>query len=153
VFYPKPDESFPPAGETQTPLAVGMWIKGTGTGGTGTPLGLGNLTFAESFAQVNGQAVTFYPAAVTYDGWQLIVANLPAGLQYPLSVNFLDFLVISPAQQLTGDLYVSDLEALYSPRPPAVTPYVPIPDNPAWLQYTESPDQFRPGGATIAALD
>lgn len=153
VFFPKADETFPPAGETQTPLAVGMWIKGTGTGGSGTPLGLGNLTLAESYAQVNGQSVTFYPAAVTYDGWQLIVADLPAGLQYPLTVSFLDFLVISPAQQLTGDLYVSDLEALYSPRPPVVTPYVPIPDNPAWLQYTEDPAQFQAGGTTIAALD
>lgn len=153
VFYPRSAETFPPAGETQTPPAVGMWIKGTGTGGSGTPLGLGNLTLAEAYTQVNGQSVTFYPAAVTFDGWQLVVADLPAGLQYPLSVSFLDFLVISPTQQLTGDLYVSDLEALYSPRPPAVTPYVPIPDNPKWLTYTEDPAQFRPGGTTIAALD
>lgn len=153
VFYPKTSESFPPSGETQQPLAVGVWIKGTGTGGSGTPLGLGNLTLAEAYTEVNGQSVTFYPSAVTYDGWQLIVADLPGGLQFPLTVSFLDFLVISPTQELSGDLYVSDLEALYSPRPPVVPPYVPIPRNPEWLQYTEDVSRFRPGGSTLAVLD
>jgi hypothetical protein len=153
VFYPRSTESFPPAGQTQQPLAVGVWIKGSGTGGSGTPLGLGNLTLAEAYTEVNGQSVTFYPSTVTYQDWQFIVADLPAGLQFPLTVSFLDFLVISPAQELAGDLYVSDLEALYSPRPPVVTPYVPIPHNPPWLRYTEDVSRFRPGGSTLAVLD
>ncbi len=153
VFFPNGDESFPPPGETQLPDRVGVWIKGTGTGGSGSPLGLGNLTLAEAYTEVNGQYVDFYPSTVTYDGWQLIVANLPAGLQFPMTVNFLDFLVISPTQQLSGDLYVSDLQALYSPRPLVTPPYVAIPHNPSWLQYTEDPAKFRAGGTTLAALD
>ncbi|WP_041540370.1 phosphodiester glycosidase family protein [Catenulispora acidiphila] len=153
VFSPTVSESFPPAGETQLPDGVGIWIKGSGTGGSGTPLGLGNLTLAEAYTEVNGQYVDFYPSTVTYDGWQLIVANLPAGLQFPMSVKFLDFLVISPTQTLSGDLYVSDLQALYSPRPLVTPPYVAIPDNPSWLQFTEDPAKFRAGGTTLAALD
>ncbi len=153
VFSPTGHESFPPAGETQLPNAVGVWIKGSGTGGSGTPLGLGNLTLAEAYYEVNGQYVDFYPSTVTYDGWQLIIANLPAGLQFPMSVDFLDFLVISPSQALAGDLYVSDLQALYSPRPLVTPPYVAIPHNPSWLQYTEDPAKFRPGGTTLAAVD
>lgn len=54
---------------------------------------------------------------MTYSGWRLIVAQLPSGLQYPLDVNFLDFLVINPSSHLSGDLYISDLKALYSPGP------------------------------------
>ncbi|MEZ0114526.1 exopolysaccharide biosynthesis protein/uncharacterized protein YjdB [Catenulispora sp. EB89] len=153
VFFPNGNESFPPPGETQLPDGVGVWIKGTGTGGSGSPLGLGNLTLAEAYTEVNGQYVDFYPSTVTYDGWQLIVANLPAGLQFPMTVNFLDFLVISPTQHLSGDLYVSDLQALYSPRPLVTPPYVAIPHNPSWLQYTEDPAKFRAGGTTLAALD
>ena len=153
VFFPNGNESFPPPGQTQLPDGVGVWIKGTGTGGSGTPLGLGNLTLAEAYTEVNGQYVDFYPSTVTYDGWQLIVANLPAGLQFPMTVNFLDFLVISPTQQLSGDLYVSDLQALYSPRPLVTPPYVAIPHNPSWLQFTEDPAKFRAGGTTLAALD
>lgn len=153
AFWPNGNDVIPPAGETQQPEAVGIWVKGTGTGGGTTPLGLGNLTMAESYAQVNGQGVNFYPSTVTYDGWQLITADLPAGLQYPLTVNYFDFLVINPTQQLTGDLYLSDMEALFSPRPPTTQPYVAIPKNPSWLQYTEDPSTFKAGGATLAALD
>ena len=153
VFSPTVGKSFPPSGETQLPDAVGVWIKGTGTGGSGTPLGLGNLTLAEAYYEVNGQYVDFYPSTVTYDGWQLIVANLPAGLQFPMTVDFLDFLVISPTQTLAGDLYVSDLQALYSPRPLVTPPYVAIPHNPSWLRFTEDPAKFRAGGTTLAALD
>ncbi|MGI5138923.1 MULTISPECIES: phosphodiester glycosidase family protein [unclassified Streptomyces] len=153
VVSPKVKQSFPPADETQQPQAVGIWVKGTGTGGDDTPLGTGNLTLAESYSQVNGQSVTFYPSTVTHDGWRLIVADLPAGLQFPLTLGFVDFLVISPSKQLSGDLYMSDLQALYSPRPPAKPTYVPIPQNPKWLQFTEDKSSFGSDGTTIAALD
>jgi exopolysaccharide biosynthesis protein/uncharacterized protein YjdB len=152
VFSPRSTPAFPPAGETQEPEAIGIWVKGDGTGGDGTPLGLGNLTLAESYAQVNGQAVTFYPSTVTYDGWQLITANLPAGLQFPLTLDFLDLLVISPSEPLSGDVYLSDLEALFSPRPPTTPTYTALPDNPAWLQYTQQTSAFKAGGATLATL-
>ena len=152
VFSPRSTLRFPPTGETQEPEAIGVWVKGNGTGGDGTPLGLGNLTLAESYAQVNGQAVTFYPSTVTYDGWQLITADLPAGLQFPLTLDFLDLLVISPSQALSGDVYMSDLEALFSPRPPATPAYTPVPDNPGWLQYTQQTSAFKQGGTTLATL-
>jgi len=133
------------------PNAIGVWIKGIG-GTAGTPLANGELTFAEAWTEVNGQTDTFYPTTVTYNGWQLIEAQVPSGAQLPMTLNFLDFLVINPSQTLTGDLYVADLEGLYSPRPSSTPPYTPIPQNPSWLQYVGSPGQFAPGGVTVAAF-
>jgi hypothetical protein len=138
-----------PGGEA--PDAIGLWIKGIG-GTPGTPLANGELTFAEAWIEVNGQEDVFYPTTVTFNGWQLITAALPAGTEFPLALSFLDFLVINPAQTLTGDLYVADLQALYSPRPPVAPTYTAIPDNPRWLRYAGSPAQFAPGGTTIAAF-
>ncbi|HUN35414.1 MAG TPA: phosphodiester glycosidase family protein, partial [Trebonia sp.] len=111
------------------PTAIGLWIKGIG-GTPGTPLSNGELTFAEAWTEVNGQTDTFYPTTVTYNGWQLIEAQVPQGAQLPMTLNFLDFLVINPSQTLTGDLYVADLEGLYSPRPSDTPPYTAIPQNP-----------------------
>jgi len=133
------------------PTSIGLWIKGIG-GTPGTPLANGELTFAEAWTEINGQTDTFYPTTVTYNGWQLIEAAVPPGAQLPLTLNFLDFLVINPSQTLTGDLYVADLQELYSPRPPATPPYTAIPQNPDWLQFVSSPAQFAPGGVTVAAF-
>lgn len=135
----------------QTPTAIGLWIKGIG-GTPGTPLANGALTFAEAWTEINGQEDVFYPTTVTYDGWELITAAVPAGAELPLTLDFLDFLVINPSETLTGDVYVADLQALYSPRP-AVTPtYTAIPQNPSWLRYADSPADFTPGGVTIASF-
>jgi hypothetical protein len=135
----------------QAPDEIGLWIKGTG-GTPGTPLANGELTFAETWIEVNGQEDTFYPTTVSYDGWQLITAAIPAGAEFPLKLGFLDFLVINPSQELTGDAYVSDLQALYSPRPPVTPAYTALPDNPSWLRYSGSPSQFTPGGVTVASF-
>jgi uncharacterized protein YjdB len=153
VFHPAGsyNVSVGDSSDGEAPDAIGLWIKGIG-GTPGTPLANGELTFAEAWIEVNGQEDVFYPTTVTYNGWQLITAALPAGTEFPLSLSFLDFLVINPSQTLTGDLYVADLEALYSPRPPVTQTYTPIPDNPRWLRYAGSPAQFAPGGTTIAAF-
>jgi hypothetical protein len=135
----------------EAPDAIGLWIKGIG-GTPGTPLANGELTFAEAWIQVNGQEDVFYPTTVTYNGWQLITAAIPAGTEFPLNLSFLDFLVINPSTTETGDIYVADLQALYSPRPAAPFTYTAIPQNPRWLQFVESPAQFAPGGVTIAAF-
>ncbi|HEY2507382.1 MAG TPA: phosphodiester glycosidase family protein [Streptosporangiaceae bacterium] len=138
-------------GAGEEPTAIGVWIKGIG-GSLGTPLANGELTFAEAWLQVNGEDDVFYPTTVTYDGWQLITAQLPAGTAFPLTLNFLDFLVINPSSTTSGDLYVADVEGLYSPRTPAPYAYTAVPKNPAWLQYDESPAQFEKGGVTVAAF-
>jgi hypothetical protein len=102
----------------QAPNAIGIWIKGIR--GTRTPpLARGALTFAEAYTEVNGQQDTFYPTAVTYSGWLFIETAVPPGAQLPLTLDYLDFLVIDPPASLAGDLYVADLEALSSPRKPA----------------------------------
>jgi hypothetical protein len=140
------------AADGLAPNAIGVWVKGIG-GTPGVPLAHGELTFAEAYTEVNGQTDTFYPTAVTYDGWELIEAQVPQGAQLPLTLSFLDFLVIDPSVNLTGDVYVADLEALYSPRPPVTPTYTAIPQNPNWLQYADSPAQFAPGGVTLADWD
>jgi hypothetical protein len=102
----------------RAPNAIGVWIKGIG-GPQATPLTHGALTFAEAYAEVNGQADTLYPTAVTYHGWRLVEAQVPPGAQLPLTLRFLGFLVVDPPVNLTGDIYLADLEALYPPRVPA----------------------------------
>src|SRR5262249_47791934 len=123
VFFPNANDQIDvnPAG--QRPTAIGFWIKGAGGSGTDNPLDKGVLTFAESWIEINGQTATIYPTAVTYNGWRLVTAAVPAGAQLPLSINFLDFLVINPAQQLSGDLYISDMQALFFTRQPATQTY------------------------------
>jgi hypothetical protein len=133
------------------PDAIGLWIKGIG-GTPGTPLANGELTFAEALTEINGQEDVFYPTTVTYDGWQLITAAVPAGTEFPLTLDFLDFLVINPSETTTGDVYVADLQGLYSPRPPVTPTYTAIPQNPPWLSYDENPAQFAPGGVTVASF-
>jgi hypothetical protein len=104
--------------------------------------------------QVNGQEDVFYPTTVTYNGRQLITAAVPAGAEFPLSLDFLDFLVINPSETLTGDAYVADLQRLCSPRPPVTPPYTPIPGNPPWLRYAVgATEQLSATGTTPAGDD
>jgi uncharacterized protein YjdB len=123
-----------------TPNAIALWIKGNGSG----------IELAESYIGVSGTRTTLYPTTVTWNGWQLAVAQLPAGLQFPLSISFVDFLAISPATTTTnGTLNVSDLQALYSPRPVTAPTYQALPDNPSWLGYTEDSADFAKHGSTL----
>ncbi len=148
VFSPKDTIQIGDSPDGEAPTSIGLWVKGIG-GTLGTPLANNELTLAESWIEVNGQTETFYPTGVTYDGWQLVTYPVPSGAQLPMTLSFLDFLVINPSATTSNDLYVSDLEALYSPRQPVTPTYTPIPQNPRWLSYTENPDQFDPNGTTV----
>lgn len=130
----------------QVPTAMGVWVK------TVPPL-TGGLYFSAGIYQGNNQPTSLYPDTETTDGWQHIVIPLPAGLQYPLRFNYLNLVVINPTTRLVGDMYVSDLEALYSPRQPKPYEYTPVPKNPSWLTYSEDPGKFRASGTTLAAFD
>lgn len=153
VFYPNTVDDQINELNGATPQGVGMWVKG-GSPPVGAALANGVLTLAEQWLQSgNGSSLTFYPTGVDFDGWTFIEANLPAGLQFPLSLNFLDLLVINPASTLSGDVQIAGLQALYSPRPVVTPPYVPIPKNPNWLQYEGSPADFTPGGQTVMSFD
>jgi hypothetical protein len=146
-LYPNdPGRDVIPTKNGQVPTAIGVWVK------TEPPLS-GGLYFSAGVYQVNNQPNSLYPPTATTSGWQHIVIPLPAGLQYPLRFNYLNLVVINPKTDLVGDMYVSDLEALYSPRPPKPYVYTPVPKNPSWLTFTEDPARFRAGGTTLAALD
>ena len=123
----------------QNPNAIAMWIKGNGTG----------IELAESYIGVDGTRTTLYPTTVTWNGWQLVAAQLPAGLHFPLSISFVDFLAISPTTTTTGTLNVSDLQSFYSPRPVTTQAYQAIPSNPSWLSYQENPAGFAKQGSTL----
>jgi hypothetical protein len=154
VFYPSTVNDQITAYDGQDPTAVGIWVKGGSPAPVGSSsLSNGALTLAEGYAEVNGQSVVLYPTTVDFNGWTLVEGNLSVGTAYPLSVNFLDLLVINPASTLKGDVYLSDLEGLYSPRPAPPYNYVAEPPNPSWLQFTENPSDFAPGGVTLAAFD
>ncbi|MHB1509777.1 MAG: phosphodiester glycosidase family protein [Acidimicrobiales bacterium] len=140
--------------KAKTPTAVGIWIKGGSPAPSpASPLGGGALTLAESYAEVNGQSVVLYPTTVDFAGWTLVEGSLPVGVQYPLTLNFLDLLVINPRSTLHGHVYLSDLEAIYSSRPAPRFHYVAEPRNPPWLRFTENPAHFTPGATTLAAFD
>jgi exopolysaccharide biosynthesis protein len=143
VFWPDSGDQITANSAGQDPTAVGLWVKGDGTG----------PELAESYLDVNGTDTTLYPTTVTWNGWQLVICPLPAGMNFPLSIDFLDFLTISNTSTYTGTLKVADLEALYSPRPPVTPAYTAIPDNPSWLQFKENSDQFTKGGDTILTGD
>jgi exopolysaccharide biosynthesis protein len=153
VFYPNTVNDQVGERGGAAPTAIGLWVKG-GSPPAGDPLANGVLTLAEQWNQSgNASPVTFYPTGVDFNGWTFIEAQLPAGLQYPLSLNFLDLLTINPAASQVGDVELAGLQALYSPRPVVTPPYVAIPRNPGWLQYEESPADFTPGGQTVMSFD
>ncbi|MEV6293880.1 phosphodiester glycosidase family protein [Streptomyces sp. NPDC051896] len=127
----------------QVPTAIGVWIKGDGNG----------IELAEKYIGVNGSSTTLYPTYVTWKDWHLAVAQLPAGMQFPLTISFLDFLAISPSTSYSGSLNVGGLQALYSPRPVTVPEYHAIPKNPDWLSFEEDSGDFAKKGTTLLAGD
>ncbi|MGW5568530.1 phosphodiester glycosidase family protein [Streptomyces tendae] len=127
----------------QVPTAIGLWIKGDGNG----------IELAERYVGVNGSATTLYPTYVTWKDWHLAVAQLPAGMQFPLTIGFVDFLAISPSTAYSGSLNVAGLQALYSPRPVTVPEYHAVPDNPKWLSHEEDSADFDRRGSTLLTGD
>ncbi|MFD8075149.1 phosphodiester glycosidase family protein [Streptomyces sp. NPDC059718] len=127
----------------QVPTAIGVWIKGDGNG----------IELAEKYIGVNGSSTTLYPTFVTWKDWHLAVAQLPAGMQFPLTISFIDFLAISPSTAYSGSLNVAGLQALYSPRPVTVPEYRAIPQNPKWLSFEEDSADFAKRGTTILTGD
>ncbi|MFD9003255.1 phosphodiester glycosidase family protein [Streptomyces sp. NPDC059582] len=127
----------------QVPTAIGVWIKGDGNG----------IELAEKYIGVNGSSTTLYPTYVTWKDWHLAVAQLPAGMQFPLTISFIDFLAISPSTAYSGSLNVAGLQALYSPRPVTAPEYHAIPQNPKWLSYEEDSADFDKRGTTLLAGD
>lgn len=129
----------------QVPTGIGVWIKGGGPDG---------IQLAEKYINVDGTANTpLYLTGVTSDGWRLAVAQLPAGMKFPLTVSYLDFLAISPSTTYTGSLNVAGLQALYSPRPVVEPEYKAIPKNPSWLKFEEDSARFAKRGATLLMGD
>lgn len=128
----------------QNPTGIGVWIKGDGSG----------IELAESYIGVDGVTTTLYPTTVTWKDWHLAIARLPAGLQFPLTISFVDFLAISPTTTTTaGSLNVSGLQALYSPRPVSAPTYRPLPENPSWLSHEEDSKDFAKRGSTLLTGD
>jgi len=125
------------------PTGIGLWVNGDRNG----------LILHEQYVQINGQATALAETNVTWQGWRFYTAQVPPGAQFPLSLDYLDFLAVNPSTTVSGTLQVSGLTALYSPRPVATPPYVAIPNNPSWLQYTEDPARFSQSGSTLLAGD
>jgi hypothetical protein len=132
-----------PDAEGKNPTGIGLWVKGDASG----------INLAESYIGADGLTTTLYPTTVTWKDWRLVVAQLPAGLKFPLKISFIDFLGINAATTMSGTLAVSGLQALYSPRPATTPPYTAIPDNPSWLSHEESTDAFGRTGTTLLTGD
>jgi hypothetical protein len=137
VFWDTNDITIGANAAGATPTAIGLWVNGDHNG----------LILHEQYMQINGQAAPLAETLVTWQGWRLYTAQVPPGTQFPITMNFLDFLAINPSTTVSGTLDVGGLQALYSPRPVVTPPYVAIPDNPDWLQYKES--GISPNGTTV----
>lgn len=90
------------------PEAVSAWVYGDGSG----------LWMAAAFVDGAGHSLVLYPTYVTFTGWHQVEIPIPPGTPLPLQLQYLDFLVINPAQPLQGTLELGPLEALYPPPPP-----------------------------------
>ena len=147
-------EQVPLLNGTQAPIGIGVWVKGNAdlASRPGAGLAPGIVTLNVGIWQSTNQPTSFYPTGITFDGWQYVVAKLPPGLQYPLRINYLGLVVIKPGPNLSGDVHLADLQAVYSPRPPVPPTYTAVPKNPSWLSFTDV-GSFKPGGASIAAFD
>ncbi|MEY9911775.1 exopolysaccharide biosynthesis protein [Catenulispora sp. MAP12-49] len=155
VYLNDPDsEQIPLLNGTQAPIGIGVWVKGNPdlASRPGAGLAPGIVTLNVGIWQSTNQPTSFYPTGITFDGWQYVVAQLPPGLQYPLRVNYLGLVVIKPGANLSGDVHLADLQAVYSPRPPVPPTYTAIPKNPSWLKFSDV-GSFKAGGSTIAAFD
>lgn len=140
VLSPTADLTVGANSQGQEPTELGIWIKGDD----------GGLWFAESYADIDGTATTLYPTYVTFDGWRLVTAQIPAGVSFPLSIDFVDFLSVNQPSTVKGTIGLGGIEALYSPRPVVTAPpYTAIPHDPSWLRYDESADRFGGGGDTL----
>jgi hypothetical protein len=93
-----------------------------------------------------------YPTNVTFDGWQLVTADIPVGLSFPL-ISFIDLLAISPTTTISDTVQVGGIEALYSPRPLVAPTYTAIPENPYWLTFQENSANFSRTGTTTLVGD
>ncbi|HEY2672080.1 MAG TPA: phosphodiester glycosidase family protein [Rugosimonospora sp.] len=125
------------------PTQLGIWVKGDAKG----------LWFAESYVDIAGTTTTLYPTYVTFNGWQLVVADIPPGLSFPLTIGFVDFLALNPTTAYSGTVNVGGLEAMYSPRPVVAPTYTAIPKNPSWLTYEENAGDFSHNGDTLLVGD
>lgn len=143
VMWDNNDINIGPDASGQDPTGIGIWVKGDKSG----------LTLHEQYVQVNGAALPLAETPVTWQGWQLYTAAIPAGTQFPITMDYIDFLAINPSTTITSTLNISGLQALYSPRPVVTPPYVAIPDNPSWLSYDEDEAQFSQQGATVLTGD
>jgi exopolysaccharide biosynthesis protein/uncharacterized protein YjdB len=155
VYLDDPNsEQIPLLNGTQAPIGIGVWVKGNPdlAARPGAGLAPGIVTLNVGIWQSTNQPTSFYPTGITFDGWQYVVAQLPPGLQYPLRINYLGLVVIKPGPNLSGDVHLADLQAVYSPRPPVPPTYTAIPENPSWLSFTDV-GSFKPGGSLIAAFD
>jgi uncharacterized repeat protein (TIGR02543 family) len=130
----------------QVPTSLALWVK------IDDPVH-DAMEFATRWVQGNGQSTTVYDTAITYNGWTLLKTPIPVGTTFPLTVNLFDLLTINSTKTSMGEIRMSSLQALYSARTPAANDYTAIPDNPSWLSYVESPNDFTTGGQTFLMGD
>jgi uncharacterized repeat protein (TIGR02543 family) len=130
----------------QVPTSLALWVK------IDDPVH-DAMEFATRWVQGNGQSTTVYDTAITYNTWTLLKTPIPVGTTFPLTVNLFDLLTINSTKTSAGEIRMSSLQALYSARTPAANDYTAIPDNPSWLTYVESPNDFTTGGQTFLMGD
>ncbi len=92
-----------------------------------------------------------------YGEWQTMAKSVNRGVftAYPLTLEDISFVGQFSTGPEEGTFTLAGLGVSYDVGTPSETPpYEPIdPDNPSWLQYTQDPADFRPGGETFVLGD
>lgn len=96
-------------------------------------------------------------AATDYNRWNERSAKLVWGVftSYPLTIQDISLVGQNATGANVGKFTFAGMKLQYSVGTPTqATPYEPInPNNPSWLQYTQDPADFRPGGQTFIIGD
>lgn len=113
-----------------TPQKIGAWVHGDGQGA---------WLRANIYESTGGAAKTInVAAAVDWTGWRYVEADVPAGLNMPLS--FYRFYVVetNPARQYSGRVLFDDVTVRSAPALPAIT--IPTEVNPALVTDGHLPE-------------
>ncbi|HEU4965238.1 MAG TPA: phosphodiester glycosidase family protein [Bacilli bacterium] len=109
VFYPAKTQYIPAVLDSATvnPVGIGVWVYGDKSG----------LKLAASFERPDHAFMMgANQVTVDWEGWKFVTINLPANATFPLKLDYLDLLVDLSANKLSGTIYLSDLQVLYSAR-------------------------------------
>jgi exopolysaccharide biosynthesis protein len=146
VMWPNNTVTIDKNGQGVSPTSITVWVK------IDDPVHSA-FEICVSFIQSNGQTTNEYIPNLSYGTWTPVTVNVPSGASLPLTMNFVDLLSIRPTAESKGTIHIGSITGDYSPRPASAYTYSGIANNPSWLTFKESANEFSAGGTTYLMGD